>query len=153
MTEEYRSVEQRIWDTLKIKADNLRDHLEQPIAAFARGFIKSSYGTAAIPFRIPTFIRKFRNRQAYAQREYYLPTDLGHDEKWVVGTILGFFFGVCLDTYLLHKAYNEGNQTPATVLAATLALTNIASGIYEASRAPSRKENLENKTQNIPTTA
>ena len=138
MTEEYKTIEQRVWDSTKYTREQIRD--------FGINFIKSFYGAIALPFRIPTIVRKFDEGQLYTQRieDIQLAKD-----TICAGGVLGGITGGSIDITTLGLlgilATSGDNPTPAIITGTVLALTNIASGVYEVHRAAVSRSNLEKK--------
>ena len=119
----YRSTEQKIGEKLK------------PFGNFGKGLIEGFYGAVASAFRYPTFIRKTSNRQSIDDRK-----DDSKAEYWGIG--IGTTSGILTDIaglYYMIDQLSEGNYIPAGVLA----LTNIASGIYELGRKNTTKREHE----------
>ena len=119
----YMSVEQKIGEKLK------------PLGNFGKGLIEGFYGAVESAFRYPTFIRKTSNDQSINDRK-----DDGKAEYWGIG--IGTTSGILTDIaglYYMIDQLSEGNYLPAGVLA----LTNIASGIYELGRKNTTKREHE----------
>ena len=143
----YRSVEERVVDYVSNSG---------PVE-LAKGFLEfaipTAYGTAVTPFRVTTFARKCVNKQIWANRNYPRqltngigPTtsrELGH----VLGSALGFVSVGAAEIYGVRKVFqeaNQGNYTPALALVATLAVTNLASGLFELGK---RSASLEERAK------
>ena len=130
---EYKSVEQRIWD-------NVRD--------FSEYFARYAYGTVATPFRIPTFIRKYRSKQLVEQRTRGLMSDNHRSDNHSIGfgALAGVCFGLLAIGFLpITESVRNKNYLPLMALG----VTNLASGFYELRRVAGKKRNegLEAKVQ------
>jgi len=127
MTEKYKSVEQRIWDSV-----------EPNLGLVLKGF----YGICATPFRIPTFVRKMNKDQTIMDRSTHTLADVLFLS---CGIALGVWSSmVALPIYCANEI-SKNNYAPAIATAATLAVTNIASGVYESIR--NTRKGIEDKLE------
>jgi len=119
---EYKSIERRILDSKPVKATG----------RFAYNLGRYAYETVAIPFRIPTFVRKFVNGQDPFGEKNKAGTEFG-------GAIVGFISGEAISLigamYLFLETSKE-NYIPLAVLGAT----NLASLAFELGRLPRSRE-------------
>ncbi len=113
MTEEYKSIEHKIWE-------------------IASPFVKAAYGTTVSLCRAPTLIRKTKEGNSFAHnlgKDWRNPNHHRNSSMGLLGLMGGVVIvGNAID-YIIHKT-SEGDYTPL----AALAITNILSGIYEASK-------------------
>lgn len=141
MEQDYKSVEQRIWDATKSTRDAFGN--------FSSGFIKSFYGMVATPFRIPTLIRKFSENQTLVQK-YPTPEEFSNSEFNGVmsGVVLGAMTDVGIPLAIASNCHSKEDYTNLALAGAALLVTNVGSGIFEATRTAFRKKhNLEAKTE------
>jgi len=121
---EYLSVEQRIWEAVRIPIKN--------VVAGAYGFIAGIH-------RIPTTLRKNKNNQLHASRQF-IESNLWKEDSFIYegtriipqiigGTISGASY-VSFSYYALVNA-QIGNWKPTIIQLGILGATNLVSLIYE----------------------
>ena len=107
---EYKSVEEIILNT----------EISKTVGNFIKYGGKGFYGIVASIFRIPTPIRKHKNKQTLLDK-----TEV-NEEEIVTGAVIGAFADIGIIGYSIHQAF-EQNYIPLTILG----VTNLASGLYE----------------------
>ena len=131
---EYKSIEQRLL-------------VDSGLSEFAEYFGKGAYGIFVSCFRIPTTIRKLKNKQTFVQRKNKI---FGEDSPptygSVMGCILGAFGVMGSGGVIVNEAVSNKNYAPLIVLGAI----NLVNGVFELGRlSKSKKENLELKTEKM----
>ena len=128
MTNEYRSVEQKIFS-------------DSGIGKGLSYFGRTLYGTLVTPFRIPTFARKYLNKQLLCNKESVSESN-ANIEGGIAGLLVGLFAeGVFINETV--KSAIDGNYTALISLGIPLVITNSLSLCYELGRlSKSKEENL-----------
>lgn len=109
----YMSVEQKILESEPVK--------------FLAKFTGSAFSAAISYLKIPTFIRKYNEKQTLLQRDNHIYNYMGS----ATGTIMGFVGG----SAEIVESLKDGNYVPALVF---LGL-NAVCGIYESGRKDGKK--------------
>jgi len=125
MNEEYKSVEQRVYDSVK-------PNLETAVKGF--------YGTMMSPFRIPTLIRKVKESQICADK-----IDGKSFQFYKLGLIGGMLIEGTAAQLMMLEATKSDNYTPLIATATTLATTNLASLFYELGRKSRKRSQKEDE--------
>jgi len=138
MTEEYRSVEQRMWDAT------------EPVRDFVSYFSRVYYGVVAAPFRFPTCIRKANEGQNFFSR--VKPQDISGISQAGVGfgAIAGAVTDVFLPSIYLSYYAKQEDYLPLALAGVAILATNTASGIFESVRAGNRKKDSLEQTVDKP---
>ncbi len=130
--EEYKSVEQRIFERFSDTTELVKEVVE----GFSYTFPRSLYGTFVTPLRIPTFIRKLRNKQIlFLSRRSREILDNLDDGGSLFGLIFGSVGAVGTYALIISKAVESGNYAPLIIAG----VTNLASGMYELGRLSNRR--------------
>jgi len=130
---DYQSVEEQIWE----KTGKAKEFLREGAIGF--------YGAIAGSLRIPTSIRKFRNKQTVAQRRWGEYREISQKGIGVmIGMSIGAMTDVCLFEEAIHSATHK-NYFPLFALAAT----NLTSLGFELGLLSGKKQagNLEAQVQ------
>lgn len=138
MTNDYKSTEQRIWEWTKPVRTGVADVVEYSV--------KVGYGTVASLFRLPTAVRKIKERQDFLTRNPTHSLNCCQETGAMLGIIGGGVSDLAFLWYALVEEIDRGDYVPLGVWAAT----NLASCIFEAGRACGKRKRLENVVQETP---
>jgi hypothetical protein len=149
MSEQYRPLESKIWNS------EAGEVVRNSARAFVGGAALLGYATGVTPLRIPTAVRKMRNKQTAFHDNNYAPLYRVERNSVVegfcvtgglIGTLAAMNGIMNVVAQPLISLLDYGNPVPAIVAGSVFAATNLASGIYEIARAPrSRVERISGK--------
>lgn len=135
MNDEYKSVEQKIWEWTA------------PAREYSKYAIKGLYAGIVSIFRIPTSTRKVYHGTDFGNRMLSEGISNSLEKTFTVSGLIGIVANIAGIGYSTYQA-SEGNNTQLETLMATLAITNALSGAYEWGRAEKlKKSESDNRSE------